>query len=160
MVGANRSSEQRDQARERVGAAAGLHVLAKPIGPVCDIKCDYCFYLEKHALFDKGENYRMSDEVLAAYIRQYIEAQPTPVVEFVWHGGEPTLLGLDFFRKVVELQQPPGRERDQECPADQRHASHRRVVRVLQGVFARSRDVTGSKVLSVSKDGRTRKVTQ
>jgi uncharacterized protein len=106
MVGANRSSEQRDQARERVGAAAGLHVLAKPIGPVCDIKCDYCFYLEKHALFDKGENYRMSDEVLAAYIRQYIEAQPTPVVEFVWHGGEPTLLGLDFFRKVVELQQP------------------------------------------------------
>jgi uncharacterized protein len=44
--------------------------------------------------------------VLAAYIRQYIEAQQTPVVEFVWHGGEPTLLGLDFFRKVVELQQP------------------------------------------------------
>ena len=84
----------------------GLHVLAKPIGPVCDIKCDYCFYLEKHALFGKGENFRMSDDVLKAYIRQYIEAQPTPIVEFVWHGGEPTLLGLDFFRKVVELQRP------------------------------------------------------
>lgn len=84
----------------------GMHVLAKPIGPVCDIKCDYCFYLEKRALFDSSEQYRMPDEVLAAYIRQYVEAQPTPVVEFVWHGGEPTLLGVDFFRRVVELQQP------------------------------------------------------
>ena len=48
----------------------------------------------------------MPDEVLAKYIEQYVAAQPTPVVEFVWHGGEPTLLGLDFFRRVVELQQP------------------------------------------------------
>jgi uncharacterized protein len=84
----------------------GMHVLAKPIGPACNIKCDYCFYLEKHALFDAHEDMRMSDDVLAAYIRQYVESQPTPVVEFVWHGGEPTLLGLDFFRKVVELQKP------------------------------------------------------
>jgi uncharacterized protein len=84
----------------------GIHVLAKPIGPVCDIKCDYCFYLEKRALFDSDERYRMSDEVLAAYIDQYVGAQPTPVVEFVWHGGEPTLIGLDFFRNVVELQRP------------------------------------------------------
>ena len=48
----------------------------------------------------------MQDEVLAAYTRQYVEDQPTPVVEFVWHGGEPTLLGVDFFRRVVELQKP------------------------------------------------------
>ena len=86
--------------------APGIHVLAKPIGPVCDIKCDYCFYLEKRALFGSTEQYRMSEEVLRAYIAQYIEAQPTPVVEFVWHGGEPTLLGVDFFRRVVALQQP------------------------------------------------------
>jgi len=85
---------------------AGMHVLAKPIGPACNIKCDYCFYLEKHALFEKGENMRMPDDVLAAYISSYVASQPTPVVEFVWHGGEPTLLGLDFFRKVVELQKP------------------------------------------------------
>ena len=98
--------EQANVSKREGSSAPGLHVLAKPIGPVCDIKCDYCFYLEKHALFDKRENYRMSDEVLKAYVQQYIEAQPTPVVEFVWHGGEPTLLGLDFFRKVVELQQP------------------------------------------------------
>jgi len=50
-----------------------LHVLAKPIGPECDIKCDYCFDLEKLALFEKGENYRMREDVLKAYIRQYIE---------------------------------------------------------------------------------------
>lgn len=84
----------------------GIHVLAKPIGPVCDIECDYCFYLEKRALFGSDERYRMPDDVLAKYIAQYVEAQPTPVVEFVWHGGEPTLLGVDFFRRVVELQQP------------------------------------------------------
>jgi uncharacterized protein len=97
---------QHDQQESRERAQKGMHVLAKPIGPVCDIKCDYCFYLEKRALFGSSEQYRMPDEVLAAYIRQYVEAQPTPVVEFVWHGGEPTLLGIDFFRRVVELQQP------------------------------------------------------
>jgi uncharacterized protein len=87
-------------------AARGIHVLAKPIGPVCDIQCDYCFYLEKRALFDRDEPYRMPDDVLAAYIEQYVAAQPTPVVEFTWHGGEPTLLGVDFFRRAVELQAP------------------------------------------------------
>ena len=84
----------------------GIHVLAKPIGPVCDIKCDYCFYLEKRGLFGSDEQYRMPDAVLAKYIEQYVESQPTPIVEFVWHGGEPTLLGVDFFRRVVELQKP------------------------------------------------------
>ena len=84
----------------------GLHVLAKPIGPICDIKCDYCFYLEKRGLFGSSEQYRMPDQVLAKYIEQYVAAQPGPMVEFVWHGGEPTLLGVDFFRRVVELQAP------------------------------------------------------
>ncbi len=88
------------------GPRPGIHVLAKPIGPVCDIACDYCFYLEKRELFRRGEHFKMSDEVLARYIEQYIESQPTPVVEFVWHGGEPTLLGVDFFRRAVELQRP------------------------------------------------------
>src|SRR5512137_1581432 len=100
------AAEEANVSKQEKSGAPGLHVLAKPIGPVCDIKCDYCFYLEKHALFEKGENYRMSDDVLRAYIAQYVAAQPTPVVEFVWHGGEPTLLGLDFFRRVVELQKP------------------------------------------------------
>lgn len=85
----------------------GIHVLAKPNGSACNIKCDYCFYLEKEALFPKpGHEQKMSDEVLAAYVENYISAQPTPEVEFVWHGGEPTLRGLDFFRRAVELQKP------------------------------------------------------
>jgi uncharacterized protein len=87
-------------------AAPGIHVLAKPIGPICDIACDYCFYLEKKALFDEDPRWRMSDEVLAAYVDGYVAAQATPVVEFVWHGGEPTLMGLEFFRRVMKLQEP------------------------------------------------------
>ena len=87
-------------------AKPGIHVLAKPIGSICDIACDYCFYLEKRELFPGERQFRMSDEVLAKYVEQYVEAQPTPVVEFVWHGGEPTLLGVDFYRRVVEAQKP------------------------------------------------------
>ncbi len=82
----------------------GIHIVAKPVGPSCNLKCEYCFYLEKKALFDTNENCRMNDEVLRAFIVSYIAAQPTPVVEFVWQGGEPTLLGIDFFRRVIELQ--------------------------------------------------------
>jgi uncharacterized protein len=84
----------------------GIHIVAKPIGPKCNLDCEYCFYLEKQALFSKGEDYVMSDEVLVAYITKYITLQPTPVVGFVWQGGEPTLLGLDFYKRVVELQRP------------------------------------------------------
>lgn len=84
----------------------GIHVLAKPMGAVCNLRCDYCFYLEKEKLFPEREDFRMSDSVLENYIRQYIEAQTTPEVEFVWHGGEPTLLGIDFYRKVIEYQKP------------------------------------------------------
>ena len=86
--------------------APGIHVVAKPIGPVCNLNCEYCFYLEKHALFGSGEQYRMSDEVLSAFTANYIASQPTPAVEFVWQGGEPTLLGINFFKRVIELQKP------------------------------------------------------
>ncbi len=106
------TTTQSSEAAPTDGVSRGIHVLAKPIGPVCDINCEYCFYLEKRALFDRDEHYRMPDDVLRAYIQQYVEAQPTPVVEFVWHGGEPTLLGIDFFRKVVELQQPYREQKD------------------------------------------------
>lgn len=88
------------------GPAAGIHVVAKPIGPLCNLNCEYCFYLEKQALFGAGEKYRMPDEVLSRFITNYIRSQPTPVVEFVWQGGEPTLLGIDFFKRVIELQKP------------------------------------------------------
>lgn len=81
-----------------------FHVMAKPIGPICNLDCTYCYYLEKENLFPKGENFRMKPEVLEAYIRQYIESQNTHEVTFAWQGGEPTLLGLDYFRKIVELE--------------------------------------------------------
>ncbi len=85
----------------------GLHVIAKPTGPVCNIRCEYCFYLEKEGLYPEGEKWRMPDETLEAYVRQYIEAQPPEVAEidFAFQGGEPTLLGIDFFRRVLELQE-------------------------------------------------------
>jgi uncharacterized protein len=92
--------------RNVVGEGQGIHVVAKPIGPVCNLNCEYCFYLEKQALFAADEKYRMSDKVLSAFITNYITSQPTPVVEFVWQGGEPTLLGIDFFKRVIELQKP------------------------------------------------------
>lgn len=86
--------------------ARGIHVLAKPVGPVCNLTCEYCFYLEKKALFGSGERFRISDDVLSAFVSGYITSQPTPAVEFVWQGGEPTLLGIDFFKRVVKLQKP------------------------------------------------------
>ncbi len=81
-------------------------MVAKPTGPLCNLNCEYCFYLEKQALFGAGEKYRMSDEVLSRFITSYITSQPTPLVEFVWQGGEPTLTGVDFFKRVIELQRP------------------------------------------------------
>ncbi|WP_372809145.1 radical SAM protein, partial [Pontiella sp.] len=81
-----------------------FHVMAKPIGPQCNLGCTYCFYLEKEKLFPQEEQFRMRDEVLETYVRKYIQSQNTPEIGFAWQGGEPTLMGLDFFRKVVALQ--------------------------------------------------------
>ncbi len=85
----------------------GLHVVVKPIGPICNLRCRYCFYREKKSLYATDESWRMTDETLEAYIRQYIEAQParTEEIEFTFQGGEPTLVGLDFFRRALELEQ-------------------------------------------------------
>jgi len=80
-------------------------VMAKPIGPVCNLQCHYCYYLEKSNLYRETTDFRMSDEVLESFTKQYIEGQQVPLVTFTWQGGEPTLLGLDFFEKAVALQQ-------------------------------------------------------
>lgn len=79
--------------------------MTKPVGPICNLDCKYCFYLEKEKLYGDHEKWRMPDDVLEAYIRQYIEQQDVPEINFAWQGGEPTLLGVGFFRHVVELQQ-------------------------------------------------------
>src|SRR5215831_2519085 len=85
-------------------AISGFHVLTKPIGPICNLDCKYCFYLEKQKLYPDEHQWRMSDEVLEEYTRQYIRNQPGNEVYFAWQGGEPTLLGVEFFRKAVALQ--------------------------------------------------------
>jgi uncharacterized protein len=85
-------------------AARPFHVLTKPIGPICNLDCKYCFYLEKERLYNHEPTWRMSPDVLDSYIRQYIESQPTDEIYFAWQGGEPTLLGVNFFRNVIELQ--------------------------------------------------------
>jgi len=88
-----------------IDAGRGFHLLTKPIGPICNLDCKYCFYLEKEKLYPDERKWRMNDEVLEEYIRQYIHSQTAPEINFAWQGGEPTLLGVEFFRKVVELQQ-------------------------------------------------------
>jgi uncharacterized protein len=84
--------------------------MAKPSGSACNLNCTYCFFLKKESLYP-GSNFRMSDEVHEAYIRQLFEAHQIPQVTVAWQGGEPTLMGLDFFRRSIELQkkyQRPG----------------------------------------------------
>jgi uncharacterized protein len=83
----------------------GFHIMTKPIGPICNLDCKYCFYLEKENLYRETRNWEMPPAVLERYIQQYIAAQPVQEVHFAWQGGEPTLLGVDFFRAVIALQQ-------------------------------------------------------
>jgi uncharacterized protein len=85
-------------------ARAPFHLMTKPIGSRCNLDCSYCFYLEKEKLYTDAGGMRMKPEVLETYVRDYIAAQPGPVVSFAWQGGEPTLLGVDFFRTAVALQ--------------------------------------------------------
>jgi uncharacterized protein len=83
-------------------APASFHVLAKPSGPICNLDCAYCFFLSKETLYP-GDRFRMSDDVLDAYIRQLLESHPGPEVTIAWQGGEPTLMGVEFFRRALAL---------------------------------------------------------
>jgi len=84
-------------------APKAFHVMAKPTGSVCNLHCDYCFFLKKEKMYP-GSDFRMSDEVHEAYIKQLFAAHQVPQVTVAWQGGEPTLMGLDFFRRSIELQ--------------------------------------------------------
>jgi uncharacterized protein len=81
-----------------------FHIMAKPGGAKCNLNCAYCFFLKKERLYP-GAVFHMSDEIHEAYIRQVLEAHQTPRVTVAWQGGEPTLMGLDFFRRSIELQE-------------------------------------------------------
>jgi uncharacterized protein len=78
--------------------------MVKPVGSLCNLDCTYCYYLHKEDLLGQPKQPRMEEEMLERHIRQYIEAQTGEEVVFSWQGGEPTILGLDFFRKIVEIQ--------------------------------------------------------
>ena len=116
-------------------APPAFHLLAKPTGAQCNLDCDYCFFLSKEMLYPDSR-FRMSEDTLELYLRQLIEAHSrVPEVTIAWQGGEPTLMGLDFFRRSVELaQQLPeaGPARPAHDP-DERHQARRRVGGVLQG---------------------------
>lgn len=79
-----------------------FHILAKPTGAICNLDCKYCFFLSKEALYP-GSRFRMSDDLLEDYLRQLLESHRAPEVTVAWQGGEPTLMGLDFFHRAVEL---------------------------------------------------------
>jgi len=81
-----------------------FHVMAKPVGPMCNLNCSYCFYLHKENLLSTNNNWRMSDEILEEFIKQYIQGQDHDEIIFSWQGGEPTLCGLDFFKKVAAYE--------------------------------------------------------
>ncbi|MHC1705735.1 MAG: anaerobic sulfatase-maturation protein [Tenuifilaceae bacterium] len=81
-----------------------FNVMVKPIGPLCNLDCTYCYYLEKKKLFPEKKEFRLNEDLLERFIKEYIEVQQVPIVTFVWQGGEPTILGIDYFIKVIELQ--------------------------------------------------------
>jgi len=87
-----------------------FHVMVKPRGAICNCQCQYCYYLPKKHLYP-GSNFRMTEELLESFTRRYIESQNAPQVNFTWQGGEPMLMGIEFFERAVQLQkryQRPG----------------------------------------------------
>jgi uncharacterized protein len=90
--------------REQAWSPAAFHVLTKPTGAACNLGCSYCFFLDKELLYP-DEPLRMSDEVLDAYIAGLVEGHRTDEVTVAWQGGEPTLMGLDFFRRAIATQE-------------------------------------------------------
>ena len=85
-------------------ASREFQVFAKPVGAICNLDCRYCYYLKKKFLYPKDKSFVMTDDILEKYIVQHINASSSQTIRFSWHGGEPTVLGLDYFRKIVELQ--------------------------------------------------------
>jgi len=89
-----------------------LYVMAKPVGPLCNMNCEYCYYLEKSELYTGRKGFKMSEDLLERFTNEYINCQTSPFVLFTWHGGEALLRGIDFYRKAIRLQQQYGRGRE------------------------------------------------
>jgi uncharacterized protein len=89
--------------------ARPLYVMLKPVGAICNLRCKYCYYLEKKNLYPHSGNHLMSEELLEEFIRQYLESQTMNDVLFMWHGGETLMRNIGFYRKALELQRKYGR---------------------------------------------------
>ncbi len=85
-------------------ASREFQIFAKPAGPRCNLDCVYCYYIKKNRLYPKGHSFRMPEDILEEYIKQHLRTSTDLEVRFSWHGGEPTILGLDYFSRIVELQ--------------------------------------------------------
>ncbi len=81
-----------------------FQIFSKPVGALCNLRCKYCYYLDNKALYPAESAFVMNDDILEKYIIQHIEATTEETVLFSWHGGEPLLAGIDFFRKAVFFQ--------------------------------------------------------
>ena len=79
-------------------------IMAKPVGPACNLDCSYCYYLEKEKMYDTSGRFRMDGQMLERFIDEYIASQNVPVVQFVWHGGEPVMAGIEYYKKILEMQ--------------------------------------------------------
>ena len=88
-----------------------MYVMLKPAGSLCNLRCKYCYYLEKDKLYKQCKNHVISDELLEKFIKEYIEAQTTPQVLFTWHGGETLMRPISFYKRALELQRIYGRGR-------------------------------------------------
>ena len=88
-----------------------LYVMAKPAGALCNLRCDYCYYLEKAHMYADNSRHIMTDELLERFIEQYVSSQTMNEVLFCWHGGETLMRPLSFYRRVVELQRQYARGR-------------------------------------------------
>ena len=85
-----------------------FNVMAKPTGALCNLDCAYCYYLEKEAMYTEPHGCKMNNETLEIFTRKYIHEQPSDEVTFVWHGGEPTLLGMEYFKQAIRYQKKYG----------------------------------------------------
>ncbi|MBQ1842778.1 MAG: anaerobic sulfatase-maturation protein [Bacteroidales bacterium] len=88
----------------RLGGPAAFNIMLKPAGSLCNLDCNYCYYLDKADIYG-GREPRMTEEMLEEVVREYIAANDVPEVTFNWHGGEPLVLGIDFYKKAIEFEQ-------------------------------------------------------
>ncbi len=87
-----------------IGKPLAYNFIIKPTGPLCNLNCEYCYYLEKRKIYPVQKYFKISENILELFIKQYIESQEVPVIIFVWQGGEPAMLGIDFYRKAISIQ--------------------------------------------------------